>query len=130
MVKAKLASSKRESRVLVLDDEPGDCRYIADLIEGLGFDVQTATDAALVYLDELKDSDIIFIDIAMPGMDGIQVLEVLSRRNSRCRIVLMCDTNDEPAEAVAMAKERGLQLTGILYKPFRLEHVKEVMDVV
>lgn len=127
---AKAGSSKRAGHVLVLDDEPEVCRYIADLIEGLGFEVETASNAALVYLHELKDSDIVFIDIAMPGMDGMQVLEVLSRRNSRCRIVLMSDKNEDAAGAVAMAKERGLQLIGILYKPFRLEHVKEVMDVV
>ena len=130
MAKTKFGKSKRASRVLVLDDEPEVCRYIADLIEGLGFEVETASNAALVYLHELKDSDIVFIDILMPGMDGLQVLEVLSRRNARCRIVLMIGTDEEPAGAVAMAKERGLQLIGILYKPFRLEHVKEVMDVV
>ena len=129
MAKRNLGSSKRASRVLVLDDEPEVCRYIADLIESLGFEVETKSDAALVYLHELKDSDIVFIDILMPGMDGLQVLEVLSRRNSRCRIVLMSGTNEEPAGAIAMAKERGLQLIGILYKPFRLEHVKEVMSV-
>ena len=130
MTKAKLADSKRESRVLVLDDVSEDCRYIADLVKGLGFEVNSATDAALVYLDDLKDSDILFLDIAMPGMDGIQVLEVLSRRNSKCRIVLMTDSNEEPSEAVSMAKERSLELSGILYKPFRLEHVKAVMDMV
>jgi CheY-like chemotaxis protein len=129
MAKTNSGSSKRASRVFVLDDEPEVCRYIADLIEGLGFEVETASDAALVYLHELKDDDIAFIDIQMPGMDGLQVLEVLSRRNARCRIVLMIGTDEEPAGAIEMARERGLQLTGILYKPFRLEHVKELIGV-
>jgi CheY-like chemotaxis protein len=129
MAKTNLGSSKRAGRVLVLDDEAEVCRYIAGLIEGLGFEVETASDAALVYLHELKDSDTIFIDILMPRMDGLQILEVLSRRNSRCRIVLMCGTNEDPTGAIAMAKERGLELIGVLFKPFRLEHVKEVMDV-
>jgi CheY-like chemotaxis protein len=90
-------NSGSANRVLVLDDEPEICRYTTDLIKSLGFEVETASDAALVYLNELKDSDVVFIDIQMPGMDGLQVLEVLSRRNARCRIVLMIDTNEEPA---------------------------------
>ena len=83
MGKSKSSRSKNEGRVLILDDEPESCRVISSLVEGLGFDVDTSTDAALVYLDKLNDSDIIFIDIQMPGMDGLQVLEVLSRRNGK-----------------------------------------------
>jgi CheY-like chemotaxis protein len=128
MAKTNMGSSKRADHVLVLDDEPDVCRYIAGLVEGLGFEVETASDAAMVYLHELKDSDTVFIDILMPRMDGLQILEVLSRRNAKCRIVLMSDTNDQPKGAIEMAKERGLRLIGVLYKPFRLEHVKEVMD--
>ena len=101
---------------------------ISSLVEGLGFDVDTSTDAALVYLDKLNDSDIIFIDIQMPGMDGLQVLEVLSRRNGKSGIILMSDTNEELAGAVAMSKERGLKLIGALIKPFDLKQVKEVLQ--
>lgn len=48
MAKTKFGKSKCASRVLVLDDEPEVCRYVGDLIEGLGFEVETASDAALV----------------------------------------------------------------------------------
>jgi CheY-like chemotaxis protein len=126
--KSKSSRSKNEGRVLILDDEPESCRVISSLVEGLGFDVDTSTDAALVYLDKLNDSDIIFIDIQMPGMDGLQVLEVLSRRNGKSGIILMSDTNEELAGAVAMSKERGLKLIGALIKPFDLKQVKEVLQ--
>ncbi len=129
MEKSKSSRSKNGNRILILDDEPESCRVVASLVEGLGFDVDTSTDAALVYLDELYDSDIIFIDIQMPGMDGLQVLEVLSRRNGKSGIILMSDTNEELAGAVAMSKERGLKLIGALIKPFGLKQVKEVLQI-
>lgn len=130
MSKSKLSGSKRANRVLILDDEPGVCRFIADVVEGLGFEAEMASDAALVYLGELKDSDIVFIDIQMPGMDGFQVLEVLSRRSARSGIILTSDTNEELMGAVAMAKERGLELIGALAKPLQVAQVRELLEMV
>ena len=128
MAKQKLSALKPQGRVLVIDDEPEICHFAANLVKELGFEVITASDAAFVYLHELKDSDIIFIDIAMPGMDGMQILEVLSRRNAKCGIVLMGHSYEEQAEAEAMAKERGLRLIGVLNKPFRLLEVQCVLQ--
>jgi CheY-like chemotaxis protein len=117
-------ASRPVRRALIIDDDTEICRVAANLVNELGFEAITASDAATVYLHELKDSDIIFIDVAMPGMDGMQVLEVLSRRNAECGIILMSSSYDEQAGAEAMAKERGLRLIGVLHKPFRLLDVQ------
>ena len=127
MAKPKSSSLKTHGRVLIIDDEPEICHFAANLVEELGFDAITASDAASVYLHELKESDIIFIDVAMPGMDGMQILEVLSRRNAKCGIVLMSSSYDEQAGAETMAKERGLRLIGVLHKPFRLLDVQSLL---
>ena len=128
MVEQRKQNSQLKRRVVIIDDEPTLCKFLAKMVEGLGYQVITASDAATVYLHELKDSDIIFIDVLMPGMDAIQILEVLSRRNSKCRIVLMSGSDTELEGAEAMAKERGLRLIGVLYKPFRLDNVQLVLQ--
>ena len=128
MVEQRKQNSQLKRRVVIIDDEPALCKFLANMVERLGYEVRTASDAATVYLHELKDSDIIFLDVLMPGMDGIQILEVLSRRNAKCRIVLMSGADSGLAEAEAMAKERGLRLIGVLYKPFRLDDVKLVLQ--
>jgi CheY-like chemotaxis protein len=127
MAKRKLSALKTQRRVLIIDDEPEICRVAANLVKELGFEAITASDSASVYLHELKDSDIIFLDVAMPGMDGMQILEVLSRRNAKCGIVLMSSSYNEQAAAEAMAKERGLRLIGVLHKPFRLLDVQSLL---
>jgi CheY-like chemotaxis protein len=121
-------ASRPVRRVLIIDDDTEICRVAANLVKELGFEAITATDAASVYLHELKDSDIIFIDVVMPGMDGMQILEVLSRRNAKCGIVLMSSSYNEQAAAEAMAKERGLRLIGVLHKPFRLLDVQSLLQ--
>jgi CheY-like chemotaxis protein len=128
MAKPKLSALKTQRRVLIIDDEPEICRVAANLVKELGFEAITASDSASVYLHELKDSDIIFLDVAMPGMDGMQILEVLSRRNAKCGIVLMSSSYNEQAAAEAMAKERGLRLIGVLHKPFRLLDVQSLLQ--
>jgi CheY-like chemotaxis protein len=130
MAKQKSSALKPQGRVFIIDDEPEICRFAANLVKELGFEAITASDAASVYLHELKNSDIIFIDIVMPGMDGMQILEVLSRRNAKCGIVLMSNSHDEQATAEAMAKERGLRLIGVLHKPIRLLDVQSLLQYI
>lgn len=120
-------ASRPVRRVLIIDDDTEICSIAANFVKELGFEPITASDAASVYLHELKESDIIFIDVAMPGMDGMQILEVLSRRNAKCGIVLMSSSYDEQAGAETMAKERGLRLIGVLHKPFRLLDVQSLL---
>ena len=76
-------------RVLVIDDEAAFCRFMARLISSLGYEVTTTCQAKCAYLDELKEPDIVFIDMMMPEMDGIQVLEVLADYKIKSAIVLM-----------------------------------------
>ena len=87
-------------RVLVIDDEAAFCRFMARLIGSLGYEVTTTCQAKCAYLDELKEPDIVFIDMMMPDMDGIAVLEVLADHKVKSAIVLMsgADTGLSKAE--------------------------------
>jgi len=104
---------------LVVDDEALARRRLTDRLakdSDIGQILEAANGAEAIALIQQAKPDIIFLDVLMPGMDGIQILEVLSRRNAKCRIVLMSGADSGLAEAEAMAKERGLRLIGVLYK--------------
>jgi CheY-like chemotaxis protein len=75
--------------VLVVDDEPA-IRELAGLFfEDLGARVLTAEDG-LTALDLLavEPIDLLFTDVRMPGMDGIDLAQEAARRWPRLRIVL------------------------------------------
>ena len=114
-------------RVLVIDDEASFCRFMARLITSLGYEVTTACQARCAYLDELKEPDIIFIDMMMPEMDGIEVLEVLADHKIKSAIVLMSGADNSLAKAEAFTKQAGLRLIGVLHKPFRLNDVQTIL---
>ena len=114
-------------RVLVIDDEASFCRFMARLITSLGYEVTTTCQARCAYLDELKETDIVFIDMVMPEMDGIQVLEVLADYKVKAAIVLMSGADTSLSKADAFARQTDLRLIGVLHKPFRLADFQSIL---
>ena len=108
-------------KVLVIDDEEAFCVLMARMISHMGYKVMTSNQAKSVHLDEMTESDIIFIDMMMPGMNGLQVLDLLSNHQIKSPIVLMSGADNEVLTAAeSFAKRFDLRLIGVLNKPFRI----------
>jgi two-component system OmpR family response regulator len=114
-------------RILVVDDED----YITDLVAvGLrfvGFEVDTAADGRDALAKIVADRpDLVVLDIAMPGIDGLEVVERL-RRDGVATPVVFLTARDAPAERV-----KGLHLGADDYitKPFSLEELLARIEAV
>ncbi len=115
-------------KILVIDDEEAFCVLLARMLSRLGHKVMTSNRAKSVHLDDMMDSDIIFIDMLMPEMDGIQVLQLLSSHQIKSEIVLMSGADNEILKkAETFAKSHDLRLIGVLYKPFRESDVLDIL---
>ena len=70
----------RKSRILIVDDNPANVRLLEAMLEIAGYeDVQGVTDPRLVLsLHREARFDLILLDIRMPHLDGIQVMEQLA----------------------------------------------------
>ena len=73
-------------RVLLVDDEAAFARPLAERLELRGMETGVALDAeaALVMLAE-GEWDLVFLDVGLPGMDGVTLLKIL---RERCQTVL------------------------------------------
>ena len=128
MVEQELPSGNRKRRIVIIDDEPAFSKLLAKMVGDLGYDVMVSTDARSSYTYELRQSDIVFVDIQMPHVDGFQVLEKLARQNVKCSIVLMSGQGERLDQAEKLTKKLDLQLVGVLEKPFRLVDVELVLE--
>ncbi len=68
------------SKVLIIDDEKGIRRTLREILEYEGYEIVEAEDG-IVGLNQIKinDYDVVFLDIKMPRLDGMEVLEQVSK---------------------------------------------------
>jgi len=78
------------ARVLVVDDEAAIRRSLAGILADEGYDAALAEDGerALAVVRE-RTPDLVLLDIAMPGRDGIEILEELRRAHPALPVVMM-----------------------------------------
>ena len=76
-------------RILVIDDEPAMVGAVAALVGSVGHRVSAAYDGAegLRHYDD-EQPDLVILDLAMPGMDGLTVCTELRQRGATPIIVL------------------------------------------
>jgi two-component system KDP operon response regulator KdpE len=81
--------------ILVVDDEPHVLHALQAALEARGYDVRTATNGSIA-LEAAAASrpDVVVLDIAMPGMDGVEVSRRL-RSWTRIPIIVLSARTDE-----------------------------------
>jgi two-component system nitrogen regulation response regulator NtrX len=77
-------------QILIVDDEPTIRRTLAGVLEDEGYVVDSAEDGedALRML-RAKRPDLILLDVWMPGMDGLEVLQLIQKEFPGQRVVMM-----------------------------------------
>jgi CheY-like chemotaxis protein len=66
------------TNVLIVDDNDDNLRIMRGILTGQGFEVRTAADgASALALIEQAPPDVILLDVMMPEMDGLEVLDRL-----------------------------------------------------
>jgi two-component system, OmpR family, alkaline phosphatase synthesis response regulator PhoP len=101
-------------QILVVDDEPGIAEICRDYLERAGFKVMVAGNGAdAVTLARSRQPDLIVLDLALPGMDGLDVTRAI-RKHSNVPIVMLTARVEESDKLV------GLELGAddYLTKPF------------
>ena len=92
--------------VLVVDDEEEPLRATARLLRRAGYRIDTATDGASAARAVAEGRyDAIVSDIAMPGMNGIQLLQHVRERDAETPVILI--TGAPGFETAVQALEHG-----------------------
>lgn len=120
------------NRLLVVDDDPGAGLLIKRVAEGSGFDVVVPEDPhALGGTARSWHSAIIIMNLQMPDVDGIELLCELASDKSGAKVVLTSGVDGKVFKsALQLGRQRGLNVVGMLQKPFRVETLRELFAAV
>jgi len=102
-------------RVLIADDDSATRHGVAKLLENAGFEVSEAADGvAALNAVQAKEYDLVFLDIWMPHLSGLEVLARIRMGKNRPKVIVM--TSDSTSETLSRAAKE--QASAYLSKPF------------
>jgi DNA-binding response OmpR family regulator len=114
-------------RVLIIEDNPDIAANLGDYLEDHGHTVDFAGDGVTgLHLAVVNDFDSIVLDLALPGMDGLEVCRKLRSEAGKDTPVLMLTARDRLEDKLA-GFETGAD--DYLVKPFELQEVEARLKV-
>ncbi|GAB4344882.1 MAG: hypothetical protein Kow0099_24660 [Candidatus Abyssubacteria bacterium] len=110
--------------VLLIDDEPIVGKRLKPALAKVGCEVEIFTDPreAVARLDE-KNFDIVVADIRMQDIDGIEILERVTMKSPRTKVIMI--TGYATLEMAREAQAKGA--FDFIAKPFKPNDLREVI---
>jgi FixJ family two-component response regulator len=110
--------------VFIIDDEEAVRSGLARLLRAIGLHSITFESAeSFLETYDAAQGGCLLVDLRMPGMSGIDLVEELGRRQIPLPAILMTGH----ADARAIERLGTVAIVGCLEKPFRLEDLKQML---
>ncbi len=114
-------------RVLVIDDDRDHAESIVDILTMRGHAVEAAfSGEAGVELFRDEDFDIVFMDVKLPGMNGVETFFEFKKIRPNAKVMMMTGYSVE--QLIAQAIDNGA--LGVLRKPFAIGDLLQALDEV
>jgi FixJ family two-component response regulator len=111
--------------VSVVDDDESVRESLPDLIKEFGFAVQVFPSAEAFLASEYVDlTDCLILDVAMPGMPGFELQQVLERQGRDVPIVFITAHGNAASRTRAMSQGAA----GYLLKPFSAADLLDALN--
>ena len=127
-----------KKKILIIDDDQEMCEEIAEILKDEGYLVSMAFDGLRgKNLIEKYDYDLLILDVKMPGLSGLDILESIKERNMKLEVLVLTGkplSRNLPEKIRRKDKEEYiLELAdGIISKPFDikilLSKIKQLLD--
>ena len=108
-------------KLLIVDDEVEICDFLKSFFEERNYDVTTATsgEEALKAVESFKPQ-VLLLDIKMPGMNGVQVLQAVKTKFPKLKVIMVTalETRDKIEECLRLGADNYIT------KPLSLEYLE------
>jgi CheY-like chemotaxis protein len=120
------------ANILIVDDDPAVQLTIRLILEKAGHHVSVAGDGRTgLVLFEASQFELLFLDIFMPGMDGLETMRHIRARQPAIPIIVISGrsvTPDTYAEPDFLKMATKLGAVASLQKPFRRDALLAAVD--
>lgn len=114
-----------KTNILVVDDLKGSRLTLGGILEDEGHNVVLAENGYQAIEAARQISfDLVFMDIKMPGINGVQTFREVKKINPRAAVIMMTAYSVE--DLVREALEEGAY--AVVYKPFDIEHIVSIIE--
>ena len=122
-----LEAEQPPEKILVVDDVDEVRSLCAELIRNIGLEAATASDPseAKILLKE-ESFSLTISDIAMPGMDGLKILETIFSIDPEARVILLSGYEAKGPEGID--EKISSSIKGYITKPFDLDEVIRLLS--
>jgi CheY-like chemotaxis protein len=116
------------ARILLIEDNDAVRARLGAQLRQAGHELREAANGlAALQTFQTQPADLVITDMIMPGMDGIETIEVLRRRFPEVKIIAMAEHGFVSAEScLRIAAQLGAHRT--LVKPFPAQHLLDCIQ--
>ncbi|TET11318.1 response regulator [Candidatus Aerophobetes bacterium] len=111
--------------ILVVNDEQAIRQILANMLKDRGYNIFMAEDGykAIEKVKEISFA-ITFLDMRMPGIDGVQTLKEIKKISPQTKVIMMTGYPDKNLEKEAI--KQGAYT--VIYKPFDRKKVMAIVE--
>jgi EAL domain-containing protein (putative c-di-GMP-specific phosphodiesterase class I)/DNA-binding NarL/FixJ family response regulator len=121
-----------QPNILIVEDDRFQRVILMEMLRSLGLDRITEATNGLQALEVIRQNtskiDLIFSDLRMPGMDGMEFLRLLGEESYQIEIVILSAVDKKLLSVVNKISDLyHIKLLGILKKPVTLQQLKLIL---
>ena len=116
--------------LLIVDDNLDICEFVSFAGEVTGYEsISASSGKEFKDVHSLMSPNLIVMDIAMPDIDAIALLDWLATSGNRIPIILMSGHGSYMLNwANTVGKDLNMPIIGTLKKPFKLEDLENILS--
>lgn len=112
-------------KILIVDDNPNMSVLLSDILEIFEYEGNRAEDGVEALEKLNKDKyDMVFTDLRMPKMDGIDLLKAIKNEHPDMPVVVITGYSIGETQNLLLSQKAD----GMLNKPFKVNEIKDLLE--
>lgn len=121
-----------KTKAIIADDDEGICDLLGDILEDMDYEfekVLNGNDFPDLYVS--YQPHLVFLDLRIPGKDGVELLEYLGTQEVKPKVIMMSGMDSRTlSSAQKLAKMNDVEIVAILQKPVMLDELERIIATI